>query len=261
MLLPCCSLRDELLDAAREVADDDEEAAEKMSLGEALLQALDKRLGKPAAAAAIGSSDAVANGDMKPATAEEADAKEPQAKQEGDKQQQQQQPDTEAADTSGDAAGDTAAVAEPKVKPKPEPTEQPEKDKADQATVQANGSTAAAAADAAEAVKGAASENAATAAAGKATSYTAEQLELLDWHWANLEYGCSASLTEVSLPHWNQVRHCRGCTACCPVVDCLRFSRAVADAVPAAASTCNVLTACSTGLWRRAACHVVPYAS
>lgn len=23
-------------------------------------------------------------------------------------------------------------------------------------------------------------------------------------HWANLEYGCSASLSEVSLPHWNQ---------------------------------------------------------
>ena len=27
---------------------------------------------------------------------------------------------------------------------------------------------------------------------------------LLDWHWANLEYGCSASLNDISLPHWNQ---------------------------------------------------------
>ena len=27
---------------------------------------------------------------------------------------------------------------------------------------------------------------------------------LLDWHWASLEYGCSASLNDVSLPHWNQ---------------------------------------------------------
>jgi lysine-specific histone demethylase 1 len=27
---------------------------------------------------------------------------------------------------------------------------------------------------------------------------------LLCRHWANLEYGCSASLSEVSLPHWNQ---------------------------------------------------------
>ncbi|KAK3284130.1 hypothetical protein CYMTET_8205 [Cymbomonas tetramitiformis] len=27
---------------------------------------------------------------------------------------------------------------------------------------------------------------------------------LLDWHWAHLEYGCSAKLKEVSLEHWNQ---------------------------------------------------------
>ncbi|KAK9903424.1 hypothetical protein WJX75_005208 [Coccomyxa subellipsoidea] len=27
---------------------------------------------------------------------------------------------------------------------------------------------------------------------------------LLDWHWSNLEYGCSASLDQVSLVHWNQ---------------------------------------------------------
>ena len=30
-------------------------------------------------------------------------------------------------------------------------------------------------------------------------------LRLLDWHWANLEYGCSARLKDVSLAHWNQV--------------------------------------------------------
>ena len=28
---------------------------------------------------------------------------------------------------------------------------------------------------------------------------------LLGWHWANLEYGCSARLRDVSLAHWNQV--------------------------------------------------------
>jgi len=33
---------------------------------------------------------------------------------------------------------------------------------------------------------------------------TPEMLEMLDWHWANLEYGCSASLSELSLLHWNQ---------------------------------------------------------
>ena len=27
---------------------------------------------------------------------------------------------------------------------------------------------------------------------------------LLDWHWANLEYGCSAGLNDISLPFWNQ---------------------------------------------------------
>ena len=27
---------------------------------------------------------------------------------------------------------------------------------------------------------------------------------MLDWHWANLEYGCSAKLGDVSLTHWNQ---------------------------------------------------------
>ncbi|PRW44477.1 lysine-specific histone demethylase 1-like protein 3 isoform A [Chlorella sorokiniana] len=33
---------------------------------------------------------------------------------------------------------------------------------------------------------------------------TADHRRLLHWHWANLEYGCSARLEEVSAPHWNQ---------------------------------------------------------
>ena len=33
---------------------------------------------------------------------------------------------------------------------------------------------------------------------------SANESRLLDWHWANLEYGCSARLEDVSLPHWNQ---------------------------------------------------------
>lgn len=36
------------------------------------------------------------------------------------------------------------------------------------------------------------------------TSLTDDERRLLDWHWANLEYGCSARLTDVSLAHWNQ---------------------------------------------------------
>lgn len=31
-----------------------------------------------------------------------------------------------------------------------------------------------------------------------------EQRQVLEWHWANLEYGCSAELDEVSLRDWNQ---------------------------------------------------------
>ena len=33
---------------------------------------------------------------------------------------------------------------------------------------------------------------------------TPAQRRLLDWHWANLEYGCAAPLERVSLAHWNQ---------------------------------------------------------
>ena len=35
---------------------------------------------------------------------------------------------------------------------------------------------------------------------------TATELRLLDWHWANLEYGCAAPLSKVCLSNWNQVR-------------------------------------------------------
>jgi hypothetical protein len=33
---------------------------------------------------------------------------------------------------------------------------------------------------------------------------TPEERRVLDWHYANLEYGCAAQLGLVSLPHWNQ---------------------------------------------------------
>ena len=36
------------------------------------------------------------------------------------------------------------------------------------------------------------------------THLTDEERRLLDWHWANLEYGCSARL--------NQVSQCQGCS-------------------------------------------------
>lgn len=41
---------------------------------------------------------------------------------------------------------------------------------------------------------------------GKRWDITEEERRLLHWHWANLEYGCSAPLGDVSLAHWNQVR-------------------------------------------------------
>ena len=39
---------------------------------------------------------------------------------------------------------------------------------------------------------------------GAPAGLSASENRLLDWHWANLEYGCSARLQDVSLPHWNQ---------------------------------------------------------
>lgn len=168
-----------------------------MSLGEALQQAFDKRLHKPAAA--NGSTDAVVNGDAKPAAAEEQEGKEP-VKQEADGQQQQPDATTESKeDTAGEAGADAAAAVEPKAEPKPDAAADPAEQPKGAGTADANGTVAAAG----ETGKGAAASE---GAAAKQASYTAEQLELLDWHWANLEYGCSAALTEVSLPHWNQVR-------------------------------------------------------
>ena len=38
----------------------------------------------------------------------------------------------------------------------------------------------------------------------KIKQFSKDDKRLLDWHWANLEYGCSAKLGDVSLPHWNQ---------------------------------------------------------
>ncbi|KAK9826354.1 hypothetical protein WJX81_001448 [Elliptochloris bilobata] len=42
------------------------------------------------------------------------------------------------------------------------------------------------------------------AAAELPHSLSEAERRLLDWHWANLEYGCSARLDQVSLAHWNQ---------------------------------------------------------
>ena len=42
--------------------------------------------------------------------------------------------------------------------------------------------------------------------AGKPWQVSDVERRLLHWHWANLEYGCSAPLNAVSLAHWNQVR-------------------------------------------------------
>ena len=41
--------------------------------------------------------------------------------------------------------------------------------------------------------------------AAKPWTVSDEERRLLHWHWANLEYGCSAPLGAVSLAHWNQV--------------------------------------------------------
>lgn len=161
------SLRDELLDAAREMADEDEAAAKQQSLGAALQQALEQRLERPHAAVANG---AATNGDAQVSGGADEQHGELKVKQE-----QRAEPE---------AAVDRQA-------------EEPEaKIEAQLAEIKAEASEA-------EAHAAAAPDTNGTAAEAPAVP-TPEQLELLDWHWANLEYGCSAPLTEVSLPHWNQ---------------------------------------------------------
>jgi len=39
---------------------------------------------------------------------------------------------------------------------------------------------------------------------------SAEDRRALGWHWANLEYGCSAPLSKISMAHWNQDEHYGG---------------------------------------------------
>ncbi len=40
--------------------------------------------------------------------------------------------------------------------------------------------------------------------ARKKIKLTDHERRLLGWHWANLEYGCSAPLSKISMAHWNQ---------------------------------------------------------
>lgn len=42
------------------------------------------------------------------------------------------------------------------------------------------------------------------AAAALPAKLSADHLRVLNWHWANLEYGCSAPLNALSAEHWNQ---------------------------------------------------------
>lgn len=53
-------------------------------------------------------------------------------------------------------------------------------------------------------LEGGAAGEAAAPGGGAPAGLSASENRLLDWHWANLEYGCSARLQDVSLPHWNQ---------------------------------------------------------
>jgi hypothetical protein len=226
----CCSLRDELLDAARDVADEDEEAAEKLSLGQALQQALEQRLSKPAeAAAGNGSADAAANGEVTAAAAADNKESKEAVKQEGD-QQQQQQPEA-TAEAANDAAGEADAEAAASTEPNLDAAAETAADTKEQPKAEAADASGTAAGAAAEAKADAAGDAEGAGAAPK-VSYTAEQLELLDWHWANLEYGCSASLTEVSLPHWNQVRPPAACKSPAAIAASLDGAACWGESVP-----------------------------
>eukprot|EP00887_Chlorella_sp_A99_P004915 scaffold4.g4915.t1 len=84
------------------------------------------------------------------------------------------------------AAPEAAALAEPAAEPAAAPA------------AAAGGTPAAEAAEAA-----AAAEGAPVGEAAAPPPLTEEQQRLMHWHWANLEYGCSARLDEISGLHWN----------------------------------------------------------
>ena len=68
---------------------------------------------------------------------------------------------------------------------------------------QAFGEDAAPSADAAAAADGA-GEGEEDGEKREKVTLTARERRLLGWHWANLEYGCSAPLSKISMAHWNQ---------------------------------------------------------
>ncbi len=227
----CClhRLRDELLDAARERVEVlGMDAVAEESLGHALEAVLQQRLKKqaaPVADAPVGDGD-VADGQMAAAAAP-GDAA-------GAGTNAAQAPDApaagalatgaaEAASAGPEAAQAGASSMDVDVKPQ-DPAQQPGGTALEDRVAAKGGSAAPHAASTAAqstgtadaaatttAAQAASSADAAAAAGGAAPSatqplqhVTPDMLHVLDWHWANLEYGCSARLAEVSLAHWNQ---------------------------------------------------------
>eukprot|EP00878_Enallax_costatus_P019801 GHUV01020904.1.p1 GENE.GHUV01020904.1~~GHUV01020904.1.p1 ORF type:complete len:1234 (+),score=527.47 GHUV01020904.1:96-3797(+) len=175
-------LRDALLDDTEEFEEHD--GADDMSLGQALQQALVQRLKAAAATAAKaaphGGAAATANGEgpqqQSGAAVEQQRQESEQPAANGTEQQQEQ--DVQSKHQQQEQAASQSISPRKQLPPGLEPKSEADKQQSF-------------------------AELVAAAAAGT-TPITQEMLELLDWHWANLEYGCSASLDKVSLPNWNQ---------------------------------------------------------
>jgi hypothetical protein len=166
-------LRDGLLDAARARVDaaDDPKDMLHSSLGGALREELDLWRAKGAAAAAAAATGAGGDADMADANGagvkEEAGAAKPEG---GDAEMADAPP----ADAKPEAADAKPEAADAKPEAQPEAGESKATDAKAEAKAKAK-------ADA--------------AAGGEVTD---DMLRVLDWHWANLEYGCSACLDDVS---------------------------------------------------------------
>ncbi|KAF8072835.1 LDL3 [Scenedesmus sp. PABB004] len=196
-------LRDDLMDAAQREADGDPAAAATQSLGAALERALEQRMRPPQAPPPANEQQPEPKQEPEqqpPEQQPEQPLEQPQPEQPEQPAQQlpeQEQPAVKQEQAAGaaqqpgaDAAAPAEGAGEVKLEPKPEAEPAAEQPKAE----------GAAGAGAAAAAEGAGGEARPPAAAPP----TPEMLELLDWHWANLEYGCSAPLSAVSLPNWHQ---------------------------------------------------------
>ena len=185
------ALRDKLLDVAGERVEEEGEAkVVKESLGAALEKALEEYQAKAAAAAAAAAAGAAGVKEGAEAAAAVAAEDSAAGGAEGGLKEVKDEVKKEEAAAAAAGKGDVGG--------KEGGEEKQEEGVKDEKMEDAGDSKEAGAAG------GGAAEEVSGDSEGPPEVPTAEMLQLLNWHWANLEYGCSAPLAEVSLPYWNQ---------------------------------------------------------